>query len=278
VANLTTTHWVDDLDPIALHLGGRFGLRWYGLAYLAGFLVAFWLLNLYHRKGRSPLDREAAAEAMMSLALGVLIGGRLGYVLLYNLGPSLRQPLSILQVWKGGMASHGGFLGVLVAAWIVARRNGLSLSRLADILVTLTPPGLLFGRIANFINGELWGKVSDLPWAVIFPASAPPGTPTALIAARHPSQLYEAGLEGAVLLIYTQWRFWKSRVTDRPGALSGEFLALYGLLRIFGELFREPDAGLIMGLSRGTFYSLFLILAGILLRFPLSGRTGGDRR
>jgi phosphatidylglycerol---prolipoprotein diacylglyceryl transferase len=249
-----------------LHLGERFGLRWYGLAYLAGFLIAFWLLNLYYRRGRSPMDREASAEAIMTLALGVLIGGRLGYVLLYNLGPSLRDPLSILQVWKGGMASHGGFAGVLIAGWIIARKAGMSLARVSDILATLTPSGLLLGRIANFINGELWGKISDAPWAVIFPASAAPGTPIALIPARHPSQLYEAGLEGAVLLIYTQLRFWKSDVIQRPGVLSGEFLALYGVLRIAGEYFREPDAGLILGMSRGIFYSLFLILAGIGVR------------
>lgn len=246
-------------------MGDRFGLRWYGLAYLAGFLAAFYLLNLYYRKGRSPLDRDASAEAMMALALGVLLGGRLGWVLLYNLGPSLRDPLSILQVWKGGMASHGGFFGVLLAGWIVARKAGMSLARISDILATLTPPGLLLGRIANFINGELWGKVSDVSWAVIFPASAPFGTPLSQIAPRHPSQLYEAGLEGAVLLIYTQLRFWKSDVTARPGMLSGEFLALYGLLRVLGEFFREPDAGLIFGMSRGIFYSLLLLAVGIVV-------------
>jgi len=240
-------------------------LRWYGLAYLVGFLVAFWLLNLYHRKGRSPLNRDASAEAMMALALGVLVGGRLGWVLLYNLGPSLRDPLSIIQVWKGGMASHGGFIGVLLAAWIVARKAGMPLARLSDILATLTPPGLLLGRIANFVNGELWGKVSDVSWAVIFPASAPYGTALSQIPTRHPSQLYEAGLEGAVLLIYTQLRFWKSDVTARAGTLSGEFLALYGLLRVLGEFFREPDAGLILGMSRGIFYSLLLVLVGIVV-------------
>ncbi len=261
---------------MALRLGDSFGVRWYGLAYLAGFLAAFWLLTLYHRRGRSPLDREASAEAMMALALGVLIGGRLGWVLLYNLGPSLRDPMSIIQVWKGGMASHGGFVGVLAAAWIVSRKSGLSLPRLSDILVTLTPPGFFFGRVANFINGELWGKVSDAPWAVIFPASAPFGTPLSEIPARHPSQLYEAGLEGLVLLVYTQWRFWKTGVTERPGLLAGEFLALYGLLRVLGEQFREPDADLILGMSRGVFYSLFMILAGLVV-LVLARRSSQSR-
>jgi len=255
-------HWVHDLDPIALHVGESFGLRWYGLAYLAGFLAAYGLLLLYHRRGRWPLDRDANAELMMTLAFGVLIGGRLGYVLLYNLGPSLRDPVSIIQIWKGGMASHGGFAGVLLAAWYSARRYDIPLAKLSDVLATLTPPGLLLGRVANFINGELWGKVSDQPWAVIFPSSAPAGAPLSSIPARHPSQLYEAGLESAFLLIYMQWRFWRGGEARRPGQLSGEFILLYGLVRVLGELFREPDAALIFGLSRGIFYSLFMILAG----------------
>ncbi|HVS51681.1 MAG TPA: prolipoprotein diacylglyceryl transferase, partial [Opitutaceae bacterium] len=173
-----------------------------------------------------------------------------------------------LRVWDGGMASHGGFVGVAVALAWFARRRQLSFFHLADLVVSTAPVGLLFGRIANFINGELWGKISEVRWAVIFPKSAEPGTPLHQIPARHPSQLYEAGLEGALLLAFMQWRFWRSDVVRaRPGQLSGEFLIAYALVRIFGERFREPDFGvsLIFGLSRGTFYSVFVILAGLVL-------------
>jgi len=163
------------------------------------------------------------------------------------------------------MASHGGFIGVLVACWWVAKKLNLSFLQLGDLLCPLVPPGILLGRIANFVNGELWGKVTQVSWAVIFPQSALPGTPLEQIAPRHPSQLYEGGLEGALLLVYSQWRLWKTDVLASPGRLTGEFLAIYAVVRIFGEQFREPDAPLIMDLSRGSFYSLFLLIAGAFL-------------
>lgn len=258
-------YWVHDLSPVIFQIGDRFGLRWYGLAYLLGFLAGWLLIRLYHRRGRSPLAPPAQADLIVAAALGVLLGGRFGYVIFYQLGETLQDPLNFFRIWKGGMASHGGFVGVIAAAWWLARKNGISLARMSDLLATLTPPGFLLGRVANFINGELWGKPSTLPWAVIFPASAPPGTPLAAIAPRHPSQLYEAALEGLFLLIYTQWRFWRTDVTATPGRLAGEFLVLYALVRVLGEMFREPDAGLILGLSRGVFYSLFLLAGGILM-------------
>jgi phosphatidylglycerol---prolipoprotein diacylglyceryl transferase len=166
------------------------------------------------------------------------------------------------------MASHGGFVGVAVAMAWFAHKHKLSFLHLSDLIVSVAPLGLLLGRIANFINGELWGKISNVPWAVIFPESAPAGTPVSLIAPRHPSQLYEAALEGALLLALMQWRFWKSDVVARqPGRLAGEFLIAYAVVRMIGELFREPDFGIapIFGLSRGTFYSFFLILVGLVL-------------
>ncbi len=261
-------YWVHNLDPFVVRFPDGWptdGIRWYGLAYLMGFLVGWALLHLYYKKGRSPLNLEAQANLMTYLILGVLVGGRLGYCLLYALPEWSRDPLLILRVWEGGMASHGGFLGVIIALIIFAKRNHLPFTALGDIVVTLVPPGLLFGRIANFINGELWGKLSDAPWAVIFPKSAPPGIPVEFIAARHPSQLYEALLEGLLLLILTQWLFWrKNPSTPHNGQLSGIFLITYALVRILCECFREPDATLILGLSRGTFYSLFLILLGAL--------------
>ena len=163
------------------------------------------------------------------------------------------------------MSSHGGFIGVIVALWWVSRKSSVRFLVLSDLLCTIAPIGLLLGRVANFINGELWGRVSYVPWAVIFPQSAEPGTPVALIAPRHPSQLYEAVLEGAFLLAYSQWRFRRTKAACTPGRLSGEFLLLYAVVRIIGEQFREPDAGLILGMSRGVFYSLFVLVLGALL-------------
>ena len=217
------------------------------------------------------------ADFIFVLVFGVLIGGRLGYFLLYDFPLLVHEPLALFRVWDGGMASHGGFVGVLLAVWWFARRQRLPFLHLSDVLVTTVPVGLLFGRIANFINGELWGKISYVPWAVIFPKSAPDGTPLAEIAPRHPSQLYEAALEGALLLAFMQWRFWKSdAVRTQPGRLSGEFLLAYAVVRAIGEIFREPDASLILGLSRGTFYSIFLAIAGVALmvwRLPAGARA-----
>ncbi|MFA5057083.1 MAG: prolipoprotein diacylglyceryl transferase [Opitutaceae bacterium] len=259
--------WVHDLSPFIIRFGENFGLRWYGLAYVLGFLAAGWMLMRYHRAGRSALPAGQVADCIFALVLGVLIGGRLGYFVLYDFDLLAHQPLAILRVWEGGMAYHGGLIGATVALGWFARRHRLPFLHLGDVLATTVPAGLLFGRIANFINGELWGKISVVSWAVIFPKSAPPGTPVALIPPRHPSQLYEAALEGALLLAYLQWRFWKSDAVRTPGRLSGEFLIGYAIMRIVGEVFREPDEGVspILGLSRGTFYSLFLLLAGAIL-------------
>jgi phosphatidylglycerol:prolipoprotein diacylglycerol transferase len=257
------THWVHDLDPVAIHIHGNFGIRYYGLAYLLAFVAAVAMLYWFHRKGRSPLGPEQIETTILALAAGVLLGGRLGYILLYDFPDFLRDPLVVFRVWEGGMASHGGFIGVMLALAWLSRKFKIPFLRLGDLLCPIVPLGLFFGRVANFINGELWGKPSDAPWAVIFPLSAPPGTPLEQIAPRHPSQLYEAFLEGAVLFVYMQWRFWRTGAAARPGQLSGEFLLFYALVRILGEQFREPDAGLILGLSRGIFYSLFLAVAGV---------------
>jgi phosphatidylglycerol:prolipoprotein diacylglycerol transferase len=259
-------YWVDNLSPFIISFGRNIGLRWYGLAYVLGFLAGAWLMMRYHRAGRSALPADQVADFIFVLVFGVLIGGRLGYFLLYDFDRLVHEPLALLRVWDGGMSSHGGFIGVVLAVWWFARRRRLPFLPLGDVLVTTVPVGLLLGRIANFINGELWGKISTVPWAVIFPKSAPDGTPVALIPPRHPSQLYEAALEGALLLAFMQWRFWRSDVVRvQPGRLSGEFLLAYTVVRAIGETFREPDASLIFGLSRGTFYSVFLAVAGVAL-------------
>jgi phosphatidylglycerol:prolipoprotein diacylglycerol transferase len=258
-------YWVDNLSPFLVRIHGDFGIRYYGLAYLLGFLAAMWLLHLYARSGRSQLPSAKIPDLMAAVILGVVLGGRLGYFLFYEPGKVAEDPWVILRIWDGGMASHGGMAGVAIALAWFARSQRIRLLHLGDLVVSAAPAGLFFGRIANFINGELWGKTTRVPWAVIFPRSDP-GTPIELIAPRHPSQLYEAGLEGALLLLFMQLRFWRTDVVrTRPGRLSGEFFIAYAVARTVGEIFREPDASLILGLSRGTFYSLFLVVIGATL-------------
>jgi len=253
-------YWIHDLSPFLLRFGeGGFGIRYYGLAYLLGFGVGTVLLYFYARLGdRSALKTANVADFMTALVIGVMVGGRLGYFLLYQPSLFLNEPLALLRVWEGGMASHGGFAGVVMAVLWFARRHKIPFLHLSDLVASVAAAGLLFGRVANFINGELWGKPSRVAWAVIFPDSPLPLVP------RHPSQLYAAVLEGAVLLAFAQWRFWRSDIVkSTPGRLGGEFLVAYALLRIVGEVFREPDASLILGLSRGTFYSLLTAAAGL---------------
>ncbi|HZZ19526.1 MAG TPA: prolipoprotein diacylglyceryl transferase [Opitutaceae bacterium] len=262
-------YWVDRLDPFLIHFTGRFGIRYYGLGFAAGFIVGAWLLARYWSKGRSLLPAAKISDFMVSAVLGVVLGGRIGSYFLYDGWRNFGEDhFGIFKVWDGGMSFHGGLLGVIVAVAWYARSEKIPLVHLFDLLATAAPAGIFFVRIANFINGELWGHVSTVPWAVIFPRSADPGTPVELIAPRHPSQLYEAGMEGALLFTYMQLRFWKSdAVRERPGRLAGEFLVAYALARITGEVFREPDASLIMGVSRGTFYSLFMIAVGLFMIF-----------
>lgn len=254
-------YWVHTPHPFLIQFTENIGIRYYGLAYLLGFVGAAWLFRRYHRAGRTPLDANASMDLMVALVLGVMIGGRLGSYLLYDGWRNFaEEPLGIFKIWQGGMASHGGMAGVCVAMGWFACRHKLSFLHVSDLVVSAAPAGLLFGRIANFLNGELWGKTTDVPWGIIFEHTGGGALP------RHPSQLYEAALEGALLLALMQWRFWRTDVTSRqPGRLAGEFLVSYAIVRAIGELFREPDAGLILGLSRGTFYSLFMILAGLAL-------------
>jgi phosphatidylglycerol:prolipoprotein diacylglycerol transferase len=265
---LPLAYWVDNLSPFVIRFWGNVGIRWYGLAYVLGFVAGGWLMMRYRRAGRSSLPASQVPDFIVALVIGVLLGGRLGYFLLYDSDSLLHRPLVLFRVWDGGMASHGGFVGVVLAIWWFSRRSGLPFLHLFDLVASTAPVGLLLGRTANFINGELWGKISAVGWAVVFPKSAPDGTPVERIPPRHPSQLYEAALEGALLLVYLQWRFWRSDVARKqPGRLTGECLVIYALVRIVCEVYREPDDGVspILGLSRGTFYSLFLALAGAVM-------------
>jgi phosphatidylglycerol:prolipoprotein diacylglycerol transferase len=247
-------------DPVAVSLG-PLAIRWYGLMYLVGFIL---FIVLGRRRARLFPERGFTAQSLDDLlfygVLGVVVGGRLGQVLFYDPGYYFSHPLEIVAVWKGGMSFHGGFLGVLVAMALYARRAGLGFWQVTDFIAPLVPTGLLAGRIGNFINGELWGRPADpsLPWAMIFP-QAGDALP------RHPSQLYEAGMEGLALFAILWWYSSKPRPTM---AVSAVFLIGYGCFRFIGEYFREPDAG-IFGLSyvvsMGQWLSLPMVLIGITL-------------
>jgi len=263
-ANGIEAYWLHDWSPFLIRFGENFGIRYYGLAYALAFVIGAVLLSAYHKRGLSPLAKDQQTDALFYLILGVMIGGRLGYFFFYEPLSVLRDPLSLVQVWKGGMASHGGFIGVIIAIWLIARKTKNSFFHLGDLIASLVPPGLLLGRVANFINGELWGKPGNVIWAVRFPDAPDGGT-----IPRHPSQLYEAFLEGGVMLAYTQWRIWKSPVLkNEPGRLGSEFLIGYSIVRIIGEQFREPDIGISLTfgfLSRGTTLSILMAIAGFAL-------------
>ena len=245
-------------DPVAFSLG-PIAVRWYGLMYLAGFALFWWLGRLRAREAWRGMSRQDVEDLLFFGVLGVIIGGRLGYVLFYKPGYYLDHPLEALMIWKGGMASHGGILGVIVVLWLFARARGKSFLQVADFSVPLMPLGLAAGRLGNFINGELWGRPADpsaWPWAMIFP-QAGDGVP------RHPSQLYQAALEG-VLLFALLWLY--SKKPRPPGCVSAAFLFGYGVLRFIAEFGREPDAflGLLAwDLSMGQWLSLPMILAGL---------------
>ena len=262
----TNDYWVHNLSPFIIEFSGSWtawgpgGIRWYGISYLAGFLIAYLLLVRAFKLGKSPYDKDQCINLMTFQIMGVILGGRIGYAILYQTERVFEDPLFILRVWEGGMASHGGFIGVILATVWYVKLSRQSFWPVADLIATVVPPGFFFGRLANFINGELWGKVTEVPWGILFPRA--PEFASGI--ARHPSQLYAALLEGAAVFIFVQWRFWKTNVIKRaPGRLGGEFLLAYAIARILGEFFREPDASLILGISRGQFYSLFLAVGGL---------------
>jgi phosphatidylglycerol---prolipoprotein diacylglyceryl transferase len=269
LAVLPLAHLVHTPHPFLIRFSENFGIRYYGLGYLLGFVGAYWLMRRYHRAGRSPMAPTVVLDLMTYMVMGVMVGGRLGWFLFYHPEDLFNPPWAFFQVWNGGMASHGGFIGVIVAAWLFARSRKLPFFQVTDVIATTVPVGLGIVRIANYLNGELWGKVTDVPWGVIFQATGGGSLP------RHPSQLYEAALEGAVLLAFVQWRFWRTTAANlQPGRISGEFLIGYALARIICELFREPDAALILGLSRGTFYSVFVAVGGVVVAAIASRRSG----
>lgn len=276
-----------DISPeiFAISLGGMtFALRWYALAYIVGLLVG-WRLVLraistpHLWPGSAPISAEQVERLLTWIIAGVILGGRLGFVLFYQPGYYLSHPGDILKVWEGGMSFHGGFLGVVAAAYLFFRREGIPIWSGADLLALATPPGLLLGRIANFINAELWGRPTDMPWGVAFPGAGQDCAGVVGICARHPSQLYEAGLEGLLLGLALLWLVWRGGALARPGRVAGVFFAGYGAARFFVEFFRQPDLQFVTpgnplglawhvggyGLTMGQILSVPMIAAGLWL-------------
>jgi len=291
-------YYVHHLNPFLIRFNDQFGIRWYGVAYLCGFVAAFYLLKWLGGKGYGSLaERQVADFAFYGALFGVLLGGRLGYVIFYRPQMLTTDPLGILRVWDGGMASHGGILGLFIFTWIYARRHKISWTGIGDNLVAVAPLGLLFGRLANFINGELWGHPTNVPWAVQFPTELLEKADQAQVAIdqcsrlnpnldsvaaiidaartnpqvreilshiltpRHPSQLYEALLERVLLFVYLMTIRLRFRKPD--GLTTGCFFLLYPIMRIIGEIFRVPDAPLTGPFTRGQFLSLFMFLVAL---------------
>jgi phosphatidylglycerol:prolipoprotein diacylglycerol transferase len=248
-------------DPVAIAIG-PFAVRWYALAYIAGIVLGWLYARAILRSerlwgGPAPISTLQFDDFVLWVTLGIILGGRTGYVLFYNLGYFAQHPLEILQLWNGGMSFHGGFLGCVVAVLLFGWRNKVPVLSLGDVTCAVGPIGLFLGRIANFINGELWGRVTDMPWAFVFPTGGP--------LPRHPSQLYEAALEGIVLFVVLALMI-RGGALKRPGLIIGTFAIGYGLARIVSELFREPDPQLGFlwgGLTMGMLLSLPMIAAGI---------------
>jgi len=292
--------YLHDLSPYLIHFGGGIGIRWYGLAYVAGFVAGIFLTRHLAARGFSDLKPDQVSDFIIMAALiGVLLGGRLGYMLFYNLDGFLHDPLIFFRVWDGGMASHGGILGIVLFTLWYAWRNRIPWRNLCDNLVVVGPVGVFFGRCANFVNGELYGRVTAASWGVQFPkeiylyppehlerllaktsqidpsfsspdiviesiSSSPPlhDLLAREISTRYPSQLVEAGLEGAFLFALL-WIL-RTQVRLPDGVLTGVFFIAYAIVRICGECFREPDAPLTAGMTRGQFLSLFMIGIGII--------------
>jgi len=277
-----------NFDPVLIHIWGPIGIRWYALSYIAGLLLGWWyVVRLIRDKslwtaplfaGKPPITPDQVGDFVVWATLGVIVGGRLGWDLFYgtflcSISPGafchlsdgttlpaafVSEPWRLVAAWKGGMSFHGGLIGVITALWLFTRRNKIDFARFGDLVACAAPLGLFFGRIANFINGELWGKPTDVPWAMIFP-DAPDRLP------RHPSQLYEAGMEGLLLFLIMLVCLRVFRLHERPGLLSAIFLTGYGTFRFIAEIFREPDTPFVGWFSLGMAFSIPMWLGALYL-------------
>lgn len=244
------------VDPVLVAIG-PFAIRWYAIAYIAGILLGWRFVLALIARGNTAMTRKDADDFVVWATIGIILGGRLGYVLFYQPGFYLFHPVEILFIWQGGMSFHGGLLGMVGAIILFCRKRSLELFAVADLIALAGPIGLFFGRIANFINAELFGRTTDVPWAVVFPTGGPIG--------RHPSQLYEAGLEGLVLFGILCLLYFGTSARHRPGMITGIFTAGYAVARLFVEFFREPDAHLGFlagGITMGQVLSVPLLLMG----------------
>ncbi len=255
-----------EIDPVAISLG-PLKVHWYGLTYLAGLAFAWWLAAVRSRKPASPVKREQVDDLVFYGALGVVLGGRLGYILFYGGERLVQDPTWALRVWEGGMSFHGGMLGVILATFLYARSQKIPFGALLDFVAPLAPLGLALGRIGNFIGQELWGRPSDVPWAMVFPRDP-------LQLARHPSQLYQFALEGLLLFAVLLWFSRRPRPT---WAVSGMFALGYGVLRFIAEFFREPDAHLgfqaFGWVTRGQLLCIPMLLVGLFMLWLAYGRS-----
>lgn len=263
--------WVDlGLSPVAFQLG-PLPIRWYALSFLAMLLLGWWYLRRLLARPGAPIRADHLDDLIAYVAAGVIAGGRIGYSIFYR--PEMwANPLDVLKLWQGGMSFHGGLIGLLLALTLFARQRGLSVVRLCDYVACATPFGLVLVRIANFVNGELWGRPTDLPWGMVFPGAGD-GVP------RHPSQLYEAVLEGVVMMIVLGWMFWRTEARLRPGRLLGTGLLIYGVARFSVERLRQPDAGLEnlpWGLTMGQTLSVPIIAGGVWFLMASAVRRKGE--
>jgi phosphatidylglycerol:prolipoprotein diacylglycerol transferase len=263
------------LSSVALHIG-RFDLRWYSLAYLAGIFIGYWYMLRLLKQPGAPMARRHTDDLVFYAALGVILGGRIGYVLFYNLSHYLQHPIEIVKLWDGGMSFHGGMIGTSLGIFYFARKEKLSWLRIHDYVACCVPMGLFFGRLANFVNQELWGAPTTVPWAVRFQEFNAYGQ-RFLGPPRHPSQIYEAVLEGVVLFAILAWMFWKTEARYQPGKLVGGFLFFYGIFRFAIEFIREPDSQLVSftqatHLHMGQWLSLPMIIGGLWLMLTANKR------
>lgn len=256
-----------NIDPVALSLG-PLELRWYGIAYFVGIIVGIWYAERLIRKHPDFDLKPGAFDNFVVWAVaGILLGGRLGIILLYNTDYYIAHPLKVFALNEGGMSFHGGFLGVVIAAYLYCRRNRIPFLAFGDVMACVSGIGIFLVRIANFINGELWGRPTEAPWGVVFPSPAAGGV------ARHPSQLYEAALEGVLLFVVINLMARRSDIRARHGLLASAFLVGYAIVRGLVEFTREPDAPLFGALTRGQAYSLPMLIAGVVIAVLVTRRN-----
>ena len=255
------------IDPVALRLG-PVAIKWYGLAYMAGLLLGWHYLRrlldtpLLWPQDKAPFSRESTDDLLLMMTVGIIAGGRLGHVVLYHPAEYLSDPMEILRIWNGGMSFHGGLAGAAIACWLFARRNGAGILSVFDACSAVVPFGLFFGRIANFINVEYWGTITNMPWGMVFPNRA------AGLFPRHPSQLYEAICEGVIVFLVLRWLTHSRLALKHPGWVTGAFLVSYAIARMFCEIFREPEEGAPFNfglVTTGMVYSLPMLVIGAML-------------